>query len=754
MAAAKDKPATDGISPKLQEVIQNVAVAYAAGDVEKVWHLLSKPTNGLNETLAAKFDEALAAKTLPRARELLVQARLKLLIENRSAALPAPSPRERMLMLAALQDYVQVPLDQIAGQSLLQEDTPPPENMDEFDRRFHDIHEMQAKLSLARSCAGYASDLAGKLTSTARKKLSDKEQELVAHSEGDSLKKVLDLERDVRQLELETRLLRLKYGVAVLQQQQLTREKFVAAATARQDARALQQALEPPVPVLPKGAKAKAAAAKAASSPQPPVVFHRAALSSPDLAKEVAALAHNAQESAGSLADKAEQFFAGLAFWLRGRYGWGPDVSGLAKSADALEQPELLQQVFMPDNLLTLADAKKKPKQEDAGRRTETRPASTAEKAQSTPTCPDRRHHYTWAWEDRQLVNTVGMQREFTLGAMPIPPVWKMPGDAGYRVGATWASTGKGFELGSIGDLAFTHMEIDKSVVVPPQDPRLVYRIVGFVEYAQAVQHLDKFVEEATLGEFKVAEEIIRSQEAFRLDTNLSRKTENPNPLSEQSANPRDDFSRHGLEWMLALARVELGAMLAGFTTHAEPFLSQAPTTFRKERGKGLPFGMAAYRELLMDGLRSHYWSVVRQNLIAEYYKTGVPENHLLTQSRRAIVGRQFARAVLRFIDAVEQGENSQPPQQIALQTELQTWDQTFQKLQRILLYCLTYKVGQQKITTNESPYIQQYSASHRQLVIQFGRSSTTTEQHDETPDVIRKLLLLADPALAGCECK
>jgi hypothetical protein len=282
----------------------------------------------------------------------------------------------------------------------------------------------------------------------------------------------------------------------------------------------------------------------------------------------------------------------------------------------------------------------------------------------------------------------------------------------------------------------------------------LVYRIVGFIEYAQAVQYLDKFVAEASIGEFEVAEEIIRSQKAFRIDTNLSRKIEGASTLSEQSPIARDDFSRHGLEWMLALARVELGAMLAGFTSHAEPFLSLAPTTYKqeKERVNTVPFGTAAYSEMLIDGLRAHYWSIVREDLISNYFKTGVPENHLLTQSRRAIVGRQFVRAVLQFNGGGNAGENLPPPQQ----TELQTWDQAFQKLQRIMLYCLTFKVGQEKTTTNERT---DYAIVRRLYVPTLDSSRditnrTTTDQHDQTPDTIRRLLLLADPTLAACGCK
>jgi hypothetical protein len=189
---------------------------------------------------------------------------------------------------------------------------------------------------------------------------------------------------------------------------------------------------------------------------------------------------------------------------------------------------------------------------------------------------------------------------------------------------------------------------------------------------------------------------------------------------------------------MLALARVELGAMLAGFTSHAEPFLSLVPTTYRQERVKTRPFGTAAYGELLLDGLRTHYWSIVRSELIPNYYKTGVPENHLLTFGRRAIVGRQFVRAALKFSGVGNEGENLPPAQQ----AELRALEGTFEKLQRIMLYCLTFKVGREKTTNNEFSEVFNHN------------SRWITTERDQTPDMIRRMLVLADPTLAGCGCK
>jgi hypothetical protein len=155
---------------------------------------------------------------------------------------------------------------------------------------------------------------------------------------------------------------------------------------------------------------------------------------------------------------------------------------------------------------------------------------------------------------------------------------------------------------------------------------------------------------------------------------------------------------------MLALARVELGAMLTGFTTHPNPVLSFAPATFASgsERRKVAPYGSLEYIEMLQDGLRTHYWAIVREQLIENYYKSGVPENHLLTYGRRATVAREFLRSVIRLNDSASP-EVQFTREQIA---ELQSWDQTFQKLQRIVLYCLSQKVGQERSVVFERAHL------------------------------------------------
>jgi hypothetical protein len=221
-----------------------------------------------------------------------------------------------------------------------------------------------------------------------------------------------------------------------------------------------------------------------------------------------------------------------------------------------------------------------------------------------------------------------------------------------------------------------------------------VYRIVGFLEYAKALEFLVQFVETASSQELDVANEIIREREPFVVYVNLSRLIEGNSSLSDRSRNSQRTSQRRGLEWVMALARVELGGMLAGFTSHPQPFQATAPGTGGKVRVRTAAIDAEAYREILTDGMRVHYWTLRRDPAVRNYYTHGVPENHLLTYGRRSVVARKFLQAARRYsLDRLSKTQLA----------EMNAWDNYFKKIQLTLLYCLSRKVGQERRVTTQS---------------------------------------------------
>ncbi len=207
---------------------------------------------------------------------------------------------------------------------------------------------------------------------------------------------------------------------------------------------------------------------------------------------------------------------------------------------------------------------------------------------------------------------------------------------------------------------------------LPPINPQEVYRVVGYFEYRRALDLLDRLLGQVNSEELQVATDIVRSRPEFAIYTNLSRRIEGgPSTLSESAANSSDDFRRHGLDWMMALARVELGAMVAGFTTDTNPFDRVRPSNYE----------MAAYKELVEDGGRVHFWSLQNDPTLAQATRNRTlkaNERQVIAYVRRASVAREF----LKKAQALNYGRLS-----AGQSLELDSWDRQLTSLEHTLLY-------------------------------------------------------------------
>ena len=173
---------------------------------------------------------------------------------------------------------------------------------------------------------------------------------------------------------------------------------------------------------------------------------------------------------------------------------------------------------------------------------------------------------------------------------------------------------------------------------LPKSDPNRIYRIVGFLEYSMALRYLDKLALNCSEEEFSAIDEIIKSEPEFKVFTNLSRRLQlAPSSLTEKPLREQDDYSRHSFKWVTALARVEVGAMLASFTQHPAPFAAVA--------GKG--YDAAEYMELLLDGARTHYWSLARDSQFKVVMKKFTPDAKSLTYLRRLNLATAFIKAAV-----------------------------------------------------------------------------------------------------------
>ena len=354
-----------GVSPRVSKIARSAAAAFHKGDSIRLWHDLAPAAEKLDDQHFASLQQELARRKLPGLGDLLVDIRMKLIQQNLAAALPAPGNRERLLLLEALEVRATKLLSE-TGQHPIITDPTQPANLGQYESLLWDVHVLHNRLLSAKRAALFAEQIAARFSPRQLKRIDESQRKLVLQLKALGLSsRVAAAQSEMKELEFALRRERLVYGLTTLQKPELTKERFLAAYSTRLDAEILAAHFE-----------RLQQTADADGSNQP-------TLNSWNYQAEVLAQSEQANKLAGDLATKSTQLFHGLHWWLRGRYGKGTEVGGLAKSKAALKNAQLLVWINMPIRPQVPNDPTDK----------------------STPNVPrfERRHHYSWAWEDRKI---------------------------------------------------------------------------------------------------------------------------------------------------------------------------------------------------------------------------------------------------------------------------------------------------------------------------------------------------------------
>jgi hypothetical protein len=258
---------------------------------------------------------------------------------------------------------------------------------------------------------------------------------------------------------------------------------------------------------------------------------------------------------------------------------------------------------------------------------------------------------------------------------------------------------------------------------LPTSHTQDVRRLVGYYEYTRSLSMLEPLAARASAAELKVIDDILASRPELTVHVNLSRRIPKsaPSSLDEPTADGGGggggNYARSGLTWLMALARIELGAMVAGFTDRPEPFATLPPT--RRE--------IAAYAELLLDGARTHYFGLANDPA-AQFYasyrnrpftlterergRPEVNEAHAIAYSRRVALAKEFAQAVLSA------GKGRLSSTQSA---EVTRWVKDMDELQDVIAYKVlglgTWSGGGQSTITTTHVATQKASSRGQVLV-------------------------------------
>jgi hypothetical protein len=198
---------------------------------------------------------------------------------------------------------------------------------------------------------------------------------------------------------------------------------------------------------------------------------------------------------------------------------------------------------------------------------------------------------------------------------------------------------------------------------------------------------LDALVASATPSELAAIDAILKDRPEFTVYVNIAPRVQRqPSTLIPGSA----AVPMQGLPWVLALARAELGGMLATFGKHPVPFAAVRPTRLEAE----------AYKTLLMDGSQTHYWAIFNDPNLAKVARS-VPDTQMLAYIRRLNAVRHFLRAGANAAAA-----DLQPPQVAEILREdsrLDTLRQDFIATVSSYLAARTYSTTNTQVSKGEA---------------------------------------------------
>ena len=221
---------------------------------------------------------------------------------------------------------------------------------------------------------------------------------------------------------------------------------------------------------------------------------------------------------------------------------------------------------------------------------------------------------------------------------------------------------------------------------------------MGYQEYANALNHLAPLVQKADAVQLNAFNKIISQMPELAIYTNLSRRFNFPrvqnaslNPLLRDTLNvyrqsslnerelvQQDDFKRTGIGWVLALARIEHGSIEIGYQQNVSPFNLEHLTEVEKP----------AFRELLLDGARGHYWAMRSDpvtHLILKGEVVKVSSQTALAYGRRAVLLQRMLETLNKMA-----GATFTPIQK----KELQTWYNNMSEVRESVSYIMyaTYR--------------------------------------------------------------
>ena len=170
--------------------------------------------------------------------------------------------------------------------------------------------------------------------------------------------------------------------------------------------------------------------------------------------------------------------------------------------------------------------------------------------------------------------------------------------------------------------MSSTEVDVDSRTLIKrqlsPSDNTIPYRFVGSFEYLNALGHFERLASISTPEEISVYDKVLNERAEFTFFNGLNTAFAQPPDLSKANPEERtrfsDQFQKGGLAWMMALARIEVGATLSMYSDEKFPYESIMASKF----------GSDEYLQLLLDDVTAHMKSLANEGM----FKTILRFNH------------------------------------------------------------------------------------------------------------------------------
>lgn len=566
-----------------------VVTAWRNRDAVAALKLLPKLAASLSRDQLAAVDALFTEQQVPSAAEIIARARMRLAGTAIESEPPAPRPHEVALALPAVRQHVDYLRGQVQGANVMADPLPSPDALAEYDPLLREVRQVSVMLrqgvAIAQFAAKYAKVAAKPppgVTAAQTAALETNFSQLAAQFTAQ--------QRELAEREIELRTQRIHHAARTLVGDAPLKARFYAMYALDADGFRVVEFFE-------QDDRARAGR------------LSRPRLTTPGLGLEIKRRVEAGRKAAGSHLAISRRLFAGLGWWLRGRYGTTTPSDGWLKPVAAARTTRDVDPLYLPAGDLEPTDP-------------------FLPLSQTLPVY-DRRHHFTWVWENRSFY----WCRRYDCGA-----ITDCESSSGRREWLTDCQSDLQYRYPAIIDrtCGAGYTLHGRITLRSPETPR---RLVGYDEYVKALAHFDELLDKATPDELRVADEIVRESPAFAIYTNLSRGVERaPSAVTEAPRQPGDRFRREGLAWVVALARVEVGAILSLCTSVPRPFETVVPTKYEQ----------AAYLELLRDGARTHYWTIRFDPEVTRVLRQAYDER-LLAYLNRVILAREFVHTAAKL---------------------------------------------------------------------------------------------------------